>query len=147
MSYLLSNNGLRALNNNQFKDASPEFHRALSEINQIKNNNEALTENTANIIQVLLDIGLVKKKPNMTSITAGHNTRDRVSQIKSGFVQLLKTDFRQDENLWDMLLNIESADDKDGLLWFMNRIITYTPPPMRDNYKELFQQLMELEDE
>ncbi len=147
MSYQLSNNGLRALNNNQFKDASPDFHRALEEIDQLKNSGGILSKSTQDIAQVLLEIGLINKQVISNSIVTLNKKRDQVSLIKSSFVKLLKTDFHQDENLWDMLLNIESADDKDGLLWFMNRIITYTPQPMRDNYKDLFQQLMELEDE
>ncbi len=148
MQYQLSQTGLRAIRNSEFKHLSPNIHQALREINDQFEDQRSLSNDTHDMLHVLMDLGMVIRikglfKPEPLN---RHDSGEMVN-IKSDLVKLLKTDFNQDDSLWDMLLNIESIDDRNGMLWFMNRLMHMAPSAIRGNYKGLFQQLLEFKDE
>ncbi|WP_223786747.1 hypothetical protein [Marinicella meishanensis] len=103
------------------------------------------------LLQALAEIGLIRKSnvaPNPDQ-TAGINepSQPALSAIKQQFAGLLKQHFTNDHQLWDILINLESVLDRDGMIWFMNQVMGLCQADQLKAYQPLFERLLELGDE
>ncbi len=150
-SFILSANGLRAVKSDRFVELSPSVCELLLDVdnNPTKYKKSSGFSNNDDL-DLLLSIGLLK-----LSASPEHGNDDchlnqyqpTISSIKSKFVELLKRDFHEHEKFWDVLLNLESVDDKNGLLWFMSKITEMVDVAHQQDFRVLFEQLLGVDDE
>lgn len=150
-SFRLSANGLRAVNSDRFFELSPSIYELLMEVeNNPCKYNKSSSFSEKDDMELLLSIGLLK-----VSASNNHTVEDlninqyepTIHSIKSKFVELLKRDFHEHEKFWDVLLNLESVDDKNGLLWFMSKVTEMVDVAHQQYFRVLFEQLLGVNDE
>ncbi len=145
--YELTETGLLAKNSDSFQKLSPAIVGLLNQNSIIQHENTGELPNEH--LNWLLLLGLIKKNSrNLSSKEPTKNiTVSSIKSIKQEFVNLIKKDLCNHEKYWDILMNLEIVNDKDGLLWFMNQITKLSESPNLFDYQSLFKKLSELEND
>lgn len=150
MTYQLSNEGRLALKNASFQKLSPLISKFLSEFSDVAGNARTdVSVSAQEHTDMLIKIGLLKQlTAHPANVTDPSQVNElTVNSIKKEFVDLVKKDLSHHDQFWDVLLNLELINNKDGLLWFMSQVTDISANPNQPAYKVLFEQLMALENE
>lgn len=147
--YKVSKYGLRAIENKVFQKQSPKTVELLSEI---LNSGSAFKSfqsvEDQNQIGMLVELGLLTQPDqheNSDQLNQQQDTSNSVHAIKRDIVDLVKRDLQHHDKFWDVLLNLESVNNKDGLLWFMSQVTDLSGTASQKGYKALFEALAEQE--
>ncbi len=144
--FKLTKNGERAIESEIYTQSSPLLTSILKRFNRKEGFLETdFSADEQQYIKTLAEVGLLESHVVSDESQIKSKAFSKIHVLKKKLVEILKEDLSDHEKFWDMLLNLETITEKDGLLWFMSQVTHFSETPKKPEYKSVFKELMELE--
>ncbi len=145
--YSLTKSGRCALAHSKFLRFDANMVGVLHDIAQT----QQVGTTQPDILSALVAVGFVQRDSqhnfDQSNLQPLVDSNQHISQLKKQFVTILKNKFSGSNELWDILINLETVTDRNGLIWFMSQVIEKTPVTSRSEYEAVLRALLEMADE
>ncbi len=143
--YSLTKSGRCALAHSKFLRFDADMIGVLHDISQTQQAGATQIE----MLDALVSVGFIQRRAKRVVNRTDQQARPdhNISELKKRFVSILKNKFSGSNELWDILINLETVTDRNGLIWFMSQVIEKTAVGDRAEYETVLKTLLEMEDE